>query len=134
MEKRVQERSRQKGMKDKKILVVDDEEILRMLITETLEFEGYQIVEAEDGRVGYEKMIDENFDLIILDYMMPHMTGMDVLEKVYSLELNIPIIMLTAKSQQADRDLAHQYGASHFMAKPFSPAELVRLVQSILQP
>lgn len=120
-------------MKDKKILVVDDEEILRMLITETLEFEGYQIVEAKDGQVGYEKMINEDFDLIILDYMMPHMTGMDVLEKAYPLELNIPIIMLTAKSQQADRDLAHKHGASYFMAKPFSPAELVRLVQNILQ-
>lgn len=119
-------------MGSKKILVVDDEEILRMLITDTLEFEGYTIEEAEDGRQGYEKITSNRYDLILLDYMMPHLTGMEVLEKMQSLALEVPVIMLTAKAQQADREMAHSYGANYFMPKPFSPAELVTLVNQIL--
>lgn len=120
-------------MGKRKILVVDDEEILRMLITDTLEFEGYTIEEAEDGQEGYEMIASTPFDLIILDYMMPRLTGMEVLEKIQPLALNVPIIMLTAKAQQADREMAHHFGASHFMPKPFSPADLVALVNQILQ-
>ncbi|MFS0576183.1 response regulator transcription factor [Sporosarcina sp. 179-K 3D1 HS] len=119
-------------METKKILVVDDEEILRMLITDTLEFEGYAVEEAEDGKEGYERIVQDPFDLIILDYMMPYMTGMEVLEKIQPLQLGVPIIMLTAKAQQHDRDMAHQFGAKYFMPKPFSPSELVALVNDIL--
>lgn len=119
-------------MKKRKILVVDDEDILRMLITDTLEVDGYEIEEAEDGEEGYEKISGNDYDLIILDYMMPILTGMGVLQKIKPLGLNIPIIMLTAKAQQADRDLAHENGAGYFMAKPFSPAELLALVNQIL--
>lgn len=119
-------------MDTKKILVVDDEEILRMLITDTLEFEGYAVEEAEDGKEGYERIANEPFDLIILDYMMPHLTGMEVLEKIRPLDLQVPIIMLTAKAQQHDREMAHQLGAQYFMPKPFSPSELVALVNDIL--
>lgn len=115
-----------------KILVVDDEEILRMLITDTLEFEGYTIEEAEDGQKGYDKIVSNAYDLIILDYMMPFMTGVEVLEKIQPLELHVPVIMLTAKAQQADRELANCRGANYFMPKPFSPAELVTLVNQIL--
>ena len=114
------------------ILVVDDEEILRMLITDTLEFEGYTVEEAEDGQIGYEKISNKPYDLIILDYMMPYLSGMEVLEKIQPLALDVPIIMLTAKAQQADREMAHGYGATYFMPKPFSPAELVTLVNQIL--
>lgn len=116
----------------KKILIVDDEEILRMLIADTLEFEGYTIEEAEDGREGYRKIASNQYDLVLLDYMMPHLTGMEVLEKMQPLALEVPVIMLTAKAQQADREMAHQYGANYFMPKPFSPAELVTLIKQIL--
>lgn len=119
-------------MNKKKLLIVDDEDILRMLITDTLEIEGYEIDEAEDGLEGYEKIAAQPYDLIILDYMMPEMTGMDVLEKIKPLQLQVPIIMLTAKAQQADRDLAYENGASYFMPKPFSPADLLKLVKQIL--
>lgn len=119
-------------MGKKKILVVDDEDILRMLIADTLEFEGYIIEEAENGQEGFKMIESNSYDLIILDYMMPEMTGMEVLEKIKPLNLTVPIVMLTAKAQQADRDLAHQNGAKYFMPKPFSPSELVDLVNEIL--
>ena len=119
-------------MSAKKILIVDDEEILRMLITDTLEFEGYEIEEAGNGQEGFEKIVSGSYDLVILDYMMPLMTGMEVLEKIQPLALNVPVIMLTAKAQQADREMAQNLGANYYMPKPFSPADLVKLVNQII--
>lgn len=115
----------------KRILVVDDEDILRMLLVDTLEYEGYVVEEAEDGLEAYEKIIANPYDLIILDYMMPELTGMEVLEKIKPLEIDIHIIMLTAKAQQSDKELAHQNGAEFFMPKPFSPMDLLVLVEDI---
>lgn len=117
----------------KKILVVDDEEILRMLIADTLSFEGFEVEEATDGQEGFEKASAGGYDVILLDYMMPRLTGPEVLEKLRPLGLGIPVIMLTAKAQQSDRDLAAELGAAYFMPKPFSPAELVALVRQVLQ-
>ncbi len=116
----------------KKILVVDDEEILRMLIADTLSFEGYTVEEAQDGQEGFDKAATGQFDVILLDYMMPRLTGPEVLERLQPLNLGIPIIMLTAKVQQSDRDLAAHFGADYFMPKPFSPSELVTLVKQVL--
>ena len=115
----------------KKVLVVDDEDILRMLLTDTLEFEGFQVEEAEDGVEALEKIQSNQYDAILLDYMMPRMTGLELLERLQPLELATPIIMLTAKAQQADQDAALAKGASYFMPKPFSPNELVKLVKSL---
>lgn len=117
----------------KKILVVDDEEILRMLIADTLSFEGYEVEEAADGQEGFDKASGGAYDVILLDYMMPKLTGPEVLERLQPLDLNVPIIMLTAKAQQSDRDLAAQLGAQYFMPKPFSPADLVALVQQVVE-
>lgn len=117
----------------KKILVVDDEEILRMLIADTLSFEGYEVEEAADGQEGFDKASVGEYDVILLDYMMPKLTGPEVLERLQPLDLNSPIIMLTAKAQQPDRDLAAQLGAQYFMPKPFSPADLVALVQQVIE-
>ena len=117
----------------KKVLVVDDEEILRMLIADTLSFEGYEVEEASDGQEGFDKASVGNYDVILLDYMMPKLTGPEVLERLQPLNLGTPIIMLTAKAQQSDRDLAAQFGAAYFMPKPFSPAELVTLVQQVVE-
>lgn len=115
----------------KKVLVVDDEDILRMLLTDTLEYEGFIVEEAEDGQEALEKIQSSQYDVIILDYMMPRMTGLELLEHLQPLELAIPVIMLTAKAQKTDEELALAKGASYFMPKPFSPNELVELVKSI---
>ncbi len=116
----------------KRILVVDDEEILRMLIADTLSFEGYEVEEAADGQEGFDKAAAGGYDAILLDYMMPKLTGPEVLEQLVPLRLGIPVIMLTAKAQATDRELARGLGADYFMPKPFSPAELVKLVQQVL--
>ncbi|ARD49672.1 response regulator [Sporosarcina sp. P37] len=117
----------------KKVLVVDDEEILRMLLTDTLEFEGFQVEEAEDGLEAFEKIQSNRYDAILLDYMMPRMTGLELLERLQPMELDVPVIMLTAKAQQTDQDTVMAMGASHFVPKPFSPNELTELVKSLLK-
>jgi DNA-binding response OmpR family regulator len=115
----------------KKILVADDEEILRMLIVDTLE-DDYDIAEAEDGQEALNTIRAQTHDLIILDYMMPYLTGMEVLEEIRKEGILTPVLMLTAKAQEADRELAMAQGADYFMAKPFSPIELMSLIESIL--
>ncbi|WP_046174311.1 response regulator transcription factor [Domibacillus indicus] len=115
----------------KKILVADDEDILRMLIVDTLE-DDFDITEAEDGQEALNCARTQTYDLIILDYMMPHLTGMEVLETIRKDGNSTPVLMLTAKAQEADRELAMSHGADYFMAKPFSPMELLSLVETIL--
>lgn len=119
----------------KKILIADDEDILRMLIEDTLEDSdlGFEIDEAEDGREALDKIVNGSYDLVILDYMMPHLTGMEVLEQLQLASFHIPVLMLTAKAQEADREQAMQNGAEYFMSKPFSPMELLNLVERILE-
>ncbi|GGF88761.1 hypothetical protein GCM10010912_37440 [Paenibacillus albidus] len=117
-----------------KVLVVDDEEILRMLIVDTLEdLEGVELRTAENGRDALDLLAAERFDLVILDYMMPLMTGIEVLGELGDeLKQKTAILMLTAKAQEADRNKALAAGARFFMAKPFSPMELMHVVEGIL--
>ncbi|MGF7049627.1 CheY-like chemotaxis protein [Paenibacillus sp. DS2015] len=117
----------------KRILIVDDEEILRMLISDTLEDLDVEIDIAEDGRIALEKLNQAHYDLMLLDYMMPELTGMEVLEQLPEDKKNrMPILMLTAKAQDSDRTKALDAGVSRFIPKPFSPLELLRVVEEIL--
>lgn len=115
----------------KKILVADDEDILRILIADTLE-DDFVVEEAEDGKEALEKIRANEYDLIVLDYMMPYLTGMEVLEQVRKDQNDTKVLMLTAKAQDADREKAISNGADYFMSKPFSPMELLALVEDIL--
>lgn len=115
----------------KKILVADDEDILRILITDTLE-DDFDIDEAEDGKEALRKIRSTDYDLIVLDYMMPYLTGLEVLEELRKDQNTTKVLMLTAKAQDADRDNAILKGADYFMSKPFSPMELLTLVDNIL--
>ncbi|UTR16373.1 response regulator [Salipaludibacillus sp. LMS25] len=117
-----------------KILVADDSDILRMLIVDTLEEEGEWVVEeAEDGREALNKLEEGAFDLALLDYMMPGLTGIEVCEKVSpGVKERTKLVMLTAKAQEKDREEAKQAGVIFFLAKPFSPEELVRIIKEIL--
>ncbi|AQU80699.1 MULTISPECIES: response regulator [Planococcus] len=115
----------------KKILVADDEDILRILITDTLE-DDFDVEEAEDGKEALQKIRDNDYDLIVLDYMMPYLTGLEVLEAVRNDHNTTKVLMLTAKAQDADRENAIAKGADYFMSKPFSPMELLTLVENIL--
>ncbi|QKS72899.1 response regulator [Paenalkalicoccus suaedae] len=116
-----------------RILVADDEDVLRMLIVDTLEDDGHEIEEAEDGTEALEKIESQFYDVVILDYMMPGLTGMEVLKSLSdSVKENSKIVMLTAKAQDQDRQEALDAGASYFVAKPFSPSELSMLVGDIV--
>ncbi|WP_139998928.1 response regulator transcription factor [Paenibacillus paridis] len=119
----------------KTLLIAEDEPILRMLIMDTLEDEGYALEEAADGEEALEKIKEIDFDLVILDYMMPKMTGIEVIEKARQLESRqqSKILMLSAKSQQAEQDKVIQAGADGFMSKPFSPLELIDKVEEMLR-
>jgi CheY-like chemotaxis protein len=116
-----------------RILVADDEEVLRMLITDTLEEEGHEIENAVDGNEALQKMQSEIYDLVILDNMMPGKTGIEVAQSLSAdWKRKCPTIMLTAKTQQADIEETKRVGIPYYMAKPFSPAQLILLVEDIL--
>lgn len=118
----------------KRLLLAEDEEVLRMLVVDTLEDEGYEIDEACDGEEAYELIEQNDYDLVIIDYMMPRMTGLEVIEKVrqHPEKKDTKILMLSAKSQKVDQDRVLLAGADHFISKPFSPLYLVEKIGEIL--
>ncbi|RBP88735.1 response regulator receiver domain-containing protein [Cytobacillus firmus] len=118
----------------KKILIAEDEEILRMLISDTLEDGDFSVDEAEDGEEALQLMEKKQYDLVILDYMMPVLTGLDVIRKVRSgmnQNKDVKILMLSAKSQQNEQEEVLNAGADYFMVKPFSPLQLLEKVGEI---
>lgn len=116
-----------------RILLAEDEEILRMLVADTLEEEGYSLEEAADGEEALKKMLEHEYDLILLDYMMPGYTGLELIEKIrkHPEKKNAKIMMLSAKSQAADQERVLSAGADYFMAKPFSPIQLLEKIKEI---
>lgn len=122
-------------MSNKQILIADDEVSLRFLLSETLGEEGYEIIEAEDGRQAVEQLQARPFDLVILDYMMPELTGVEVCQWLRGSEnpnRNSPVILLTAKAQEKDRERAQEVGVSTYMIKPFSPIQLLDVVDELI--
>ncbi len=115
------------------LLVCDDEDVLRALIRDTLD-DRYVLVEATDGDEALRCARYRRPDLILLDMMMPGRSGLDVLRELRGDRslAEVPVIMLTARTQAADRQAAEDAGATRFLAKPFSPAELLALVGAVL--
>ena len=116
------------------ILVVDDESRMRKLLKDFLSIKGYQILEAEDGEKAVE-IFEENrnkIKLILLDVMMPKLDGWSVLRKIRQ-ELNVPVIMLTARGEEQDELFGFELGVDEYISKPFSPKILVARVESILK-
>jgi DNA-binding response OmpR family regulator len=118
----------------KKILVIEDDESVRLVVSLSLEKEGYKVESAAGGEEALEKVIDYSPDLIILDIMMPEMDGWEVLRLLKSnpLTVNIPICILTAKSEIRDMMYATQKGASDYITKPFTSKELSTRVALLL--
>lgn len=116
------------------ILLAEDEEVLRMLVMDTLEDEGHEIDEASDGQEAINFIKENTYDLILLDYMMPLYTGLEVIEQVRNIpeKKDTKIMMLSAKSQNVDQLRVLDAGADYFMAKPYSPLELVKKIEEIL--
>ncbi len=117
----------------KKILIVDDRFEVVELVKVTLEGEGYQTIDASDGREALEKIGKEKPDLILLDIIMPKMDGFEVLRNLKddSNTKDIPVIMLTAKGQKVDRQKGEDLGAQDYIIKPFSPSHLLRKIEEI---
>lgn len=111
----------------KRILIVDDEEVIRKFLKIHLNKLGYEVTEAEDGEKAIEKIGGGNFDLIICDVMMPNKNGWEVIKEVKSNpELNeIPIILLTAKNDEVDMFKGYELGANYYMTKPFTKDQLL---------
>ncbi|PYI53103.1 response regulator [Paenibacillus flagellatus] len=123
-------------MGNRKILLADDETALRFLLTETLADEGYVITEAEDGEQATAKLAAEPYDLVILDYMMPEKTGVDVcawLRGSDSPNRDIPVVLLTAKALEKDKEKAMAAGVTSYIVKPFSPLALIGVVNGLLE-
>ena len=117
----------------RKILIIEDEEIIRMALIDDFLHEGYQVDYATNGREGLEKGMDSSVDLIILDIMLPELSGFEVCNKLRMNGINTPIIMLTAKGQEVDRIVGLELGADDYVTKPFSPRELQARVRAIFR-
>lgn len=114
------------------IMVVDDEEKIRSLVRLYLQKEGYEVVEAENGRVALEKFRSATFALLIVDLMMPEIDGWRVCREIRETS-NVPIIFLTARGEEFDRVLGFEVGADDYLVKPFSTRELMARVKALLR-
>lgn len=118
--------------KETKILVVDDEERIRRLLRMYLEREQYDIEEAEDGETALMMALSKEYDLILLDLMLPGIDGEEVCKSLREKKAT-PVIMLTAKEEEADRVQGFEVGADDYVVKPFSPREVVLRVKALLR-
>lgn len=116
----------------KTVLIVDDQPQISKILNEVLTKSGYETVLAFNGEAGYQKALEIKPDMIIMDVMMPIMSGFESAKKIKSVpELSdIPLVFLTAKGQDSDREEAEKLGAFAFVTKPFSPKQLLQLVQN----
>ncbi|HEX9916273.1 MAG TPA: response regulator transcription factor [candidate division Zixibacteria bacterium] len=119
----------------KQILVIEDDKDIVQLLKHYLEKEGFVVKEAADGFSGLEKTKSNKFDLIILDIMLPEMDGLEVCKELRSdpKTASIPIIMLTAKTEETDKIVGLELGADDYVTKPFSPKELIARIKAIFR-
>lgn len=117
-----------------RILVVDDEPHIVKLVSFALQRNGHEVLQAIDGMAGLEMAIEHHPDLILMDVMMPVMTGFDALERLKAdpATSEIPVVMLSAKSQHYEQEEGLRRGALQYICKPFTPRELADTVDAIL--
>ena len=115
-----------------RILLVDDEQSVQKLLGWPLRKEGYEVVEAYDGRQALERLRDGAFDLVVLDLMLPKVDGFDVCRQIRA-HSTVPIIMLTAKAEEIDKVLGLELGADDYITKPFSVREFRSRVKAVLR-
>ena len=116
-----------------RILIVEDEPAMVQGLRDNFEYEGYEVISALDGSAGLEKALNENPDLVVLDVMMPKMSGLDVCKHLKVKKPNLPIIMLTARGQEIDKVVGLELGADDYVTKPFSIRELMARVKAVLR-
>lgn len=118
----------------KRILIADDEARIRKLVSDFLKKANYDVIEAEDGDTALKLFLDmrDNIDLIILDIMMPGLNGWEVCKKIRE-KSNVPLLMLTARSEEFDELTSYDCGIDDYVTKPFSPTILVKRVEALLR-
>ena len=115
-----------------RVLLVDDDALLTELLTEYLTAEGLNVHSVPDGEAGVHEILTGQYDVVVLDSMMPKMNGLDVLKNVRS-QSTVPIIMLTAKGDDIDRIIGLEMGADDYVPKPCTPRELLARINAILR-
>jgi two-component system alkaline phosphatase synthesis response regulator PhoP len=130
-EAKTQRTSEKKGMT--RILIVEDEPNMVAGLRDNFEYEGYEVLTAGDGVEGLERALKESPDLVVLDVMMPRMSGLDVCKQLKAKRPSIPIIMLTARGQEVDKVVGLELGADDYVTKPFSIRELLARVKAVLR-
>ncbi|MDO5059781.1 MAG: response regulator transcription factor [Neisseria sp.] len=116
-----------------RVLLVDDDSDLTELLTEYLSAEGLEVNRMPDGESGVQEILSNQYDVVVLDSMMPKMNGLDVLKTVRSQQSAVPIIMLTAKGDDIDRIIGLEMGADDYVPKPCTPRELLARINAILR-
>jgi len=121
-------------MAEKKVLVVDDEIHIIHVVAIKLRNNGYEVVSAENGAEAYELTLSENPDIIVTDFQMPIMTGLELVQKLRRNDQtkDVPVIMLTARGFAIEDEQKQDLQISEFLSKPFSPKELLRTIEDIL--
>ena len=117
----------------RKILVVEDEPGMQMGIKDNLEFEGYQVHAADDGEQGLSLLLENKYDLIVLDVMLPKMSGFELCRTIRKKGFQLPVILLTAKSEEIDKVRGLELGADDYITKPFSLREFLARVKAVLR-
>jgi CheY-like chemotaxis protein len=119
----------------KKILVVDDDELVLIAISELLTPSGFSVTTCSNGPEALERVVSDRFDLVILDVIMPEMDGFEVCQRIRQLDsyAETPVMMLTAKSGEEDRQRGLEVGANLYLLKPISPKRLIALVEEAIK-
>jgi DNA-binding response OmpR family regulator len=116
-----------------KVLIVEDDPAILRGLADNLRFEKYDVLTASDGEAGYRLQLTQNPDLIVLDLMLPRMTGLELCRRLRTEGRQIPILMLTARGEEADRVVGLDLGADDYVTKPFSVMELLARIRALLR-
>src|SRR5262249_25343415 len=116
-----------------RILIVEDEPAMVAGLRDNFEYEDYDVISAADGAAGLERALNDNPDLVVLDVMMPKMSGLEVCKQLRAKKPTLPIIMLTARGQEVDKVVGLELGADDYVTKPFSIRELMARVKAVLR-
>ena len=119
-------------MENKRILIVDDEKMIRNVVKEYAKFDGYETDEAEDGMEAVEKCRTQDYDLIIMDVMMPRLDGYSAVKEIRKTK-QIPVIMLSARGEEYDKLFGFEMGVDDYVTKPFSPKELLARIRAVIK-
>jgi len=120
-------------MDSKRILVIEDDSAIRQGIVDALQFAGYETLQAADGQQGLAQAVRATFDLLLLDLILPGASGFDILKATRETRPTLPVIILTARGEEADRVQGLRLGADDYVVKPFSVRELLARVEAVLR-